>query len=443
MPRLNQRALAILQAELKKSRVSNPLSQTVEPIILKRLYRLQTQTGEPATAAELREVIADLIPDFNPAVLKAAAQANRASGGWVLIPGTLGAIASAVGLVYIINLPYPMIRLPVSRVAPILLLPSYLQMDRSYRGAIAAVEQADQLINQATSAADLDLGEHKVKEAQKHLEGLPVWFLGYYPRAYCSFLGGCTWRFTLDEFEGARKQVGRMEARVFQEKNAQKLLVEGDRVVQTAQQQYRQASASPERQQAITAWQTGLDQLTQIPPETLAGRQARPKLAAYQRDFQQVSGSTSGTQRTNNLIEAAKQFGLQAAQLSQNPPHSSAQWEQITNLWADAIAQLQQVSADDPGYVDAIKQLAQYKTNLGIAQTRLAAEQESSRALQQAKEQIADWQRLAGSKPNRGELASQLQSIINQLEQVKPGTTATAEAQTLRQFAQKQFQALQ
>ncbi len=52
-------------------------------------------------------------------------------------------------------------------------------MDHHYRGAVAQVEQADQLINYATSPADIELGEVKVKQAQQHLDALPVWFLGY------------------------------------------------------------------------------------------------------------------------------------------------------------------------------------------------------------------------------------------------------------------------
>jgi hypothetical protein len=110
-----------------------------------------------------------------------------------------------------------MIRRPVARTAPIILLPSYISMDRNYRQAIAKVEQADQLVNQATSAADLELGAEKVQQAQKHLDALPVWFLGYEPRLFMTWFR-FSWLFTLDEFKAARASVGRMEAKVFQEK---------------------------------------------------------------------------------------------------------------------------------------------------------------------------------------------------------------------------------
>ncbi len=75
-----------------------------------------------------------------------------------------------------------MIRWLVARIAPILLLPSYISMDRHYRQAIAHVEQADQLINQPSSPADLSLGEKKLEAAEKNLGALPVWFLGYWPQ---------------------------------------------------------------------------------------------------------------------------------------------------------------------------------------------------------------------------------------------------------------------
>lgn len=42
-----------------------------------------------------------------------------------------------VGVLWVVNLPYPPIRYPVARTAPILLLPSYISIDSNYREAIA------------------------------------------------------------------------------------------------------------------------------------------------------------------------------------------------------------------------------------------------------------------------------------------------------------------
>ncbi len=179
-----------------------------------------------------------------------------------------------------------MIRLPVAKTAPILLLPSFISMDHHYRGAIAAVEQADQLINKATANTDIERGGEKVAEAQQHLDSLPVWFLGYYPQMYCGFVG-CGWRFTLDEFQTARTQVARMDAKVFQEKNAFKLLTQAENALNAAKLQYQRSKNAQEQQSAIASWQSAIDQLEQIPRETAySGQSAQNKLKAYKRDFE-------------------------------------------------------------------------------------------------------------------------------------------------------------
>ncbi|WP_422602680.1 hypothetical protein [Anabaena lutea] len=159
-------------------------------------------------------------------------------------------MAGTAGVVWVVNLPYPMIRKPVAQVAPILLLPSFMSMDHHYRGAIDSLEQADQLVSQATSTADIELGGEKVKAAKKHLENLPVWFLGYYPQRYCS-LFSCSWQFTLDEFEQARKRVARLDAVVFQDKNALIPLNEAKKSLLAAKLQYEQATNTKDREKAI------------------------------------------------------------------------------------------------------------------------------------------------------------------------------------------------
>ncbi|MBO1346072.1 MAG: hypothetical protein EBE86_001100 [Hormoscilla sp. GUM202] len=253
----------------------------------------------------------------------------------------------------------------------------------------------------------------------------------------------CTWQFTLDEFESARKRVGRMEAKVYQEQNAQTLLTEGTAAVNDAKQQYQQAQDAAEKQEAIAAWQAGMDLLNQIPSQTLAGRMSQTQLAAYRRDIEQVSSQATASQRSYSLIAAAKQFGWTAANAAQNPPHTAAQWQEIALLWQQAIDRLKQVPLADPAYVDAQQKLAQYQQNLGVARTRRQAEIESVRALRRAKDLISQWQTLAGSNPNRSLLASKLQSIINQLEIVQAGTTATAEAKELLKFARAKILELQ
>lgn len=217
MPRLYNYAYEILSEEIKKLSKEDLTGEIGQKIVMKRLEKLRMQSGEPVKLEELRPLIIDQYPTFSEKVLKQAVKENHPAGKTILFQlGGLAALGVA-GLVWVANLPYPMIRRPVASVAPMVLLPSYISMDRNYREAIAKTEQADQLINKATSSADINLGSERVAEAQKHLDGLPVWFLGYYPQRYCTFFS-CSWQFTVDEFERARKRVGQIEARAFQEK---------------------------------------------------------------------------------------------------------------------------------------------------------------------------------------------------------------------------------
>ena len=436
---LTDRAFDILRAEVDKCAAADGVAGNVyRSMVIKRLEKMRSQNGTFASIDEIRDTFKDEFPNFSEKALKEAVKANKAPGLFDKIIFAGGFLGAGAGIIWLLNLPFPMIRWPVAKTMPILLLPSFISMDYNYRQAIALVEQSDQLVNKATAAADFDLGETKAKQAQKHLDALPVWFLGYYPETYCSFFG-CTWRFTLDEFQAARKNVGRMDAQIFQQKNAFTQLSQVEQALTTAKQEYQQAKNAADRQKASINWQSAIDKLNQIPAETLAGETAKKKLQAAERDFQAMGGVATGSVRADNLIEAAKEFALSAAVASQKPPHPAAQWEQIAGLWEEGINRLKMVPVDNPGYLDAQTKLAQYQKNLGIAQIRRQAEKDSATVLQEAKSLFANLQKDVNSQ-NSGNSLSQLQEIINKLESVKPGTTVYPESQKWLQSARKKQQ---
>jgi predicted translin family RNA/ssDNA-binding protein len=442
MYRLNKRAFEILKTEIERCSTDDIAGQVQKEIAFRRLEKLCNQEGTPLSLEELQDTIDDLFPDFSKKVLKAAAHANRPpSPTWLGIKVAVITVAGVAGGIWFLNLPYPPIRYPVSRIAPIVLLPSFMSMDHHYRQAIALTEQSDQLINQATSAADLELGSTKVKDAQKHLDALPVWFLGYYPQVYCGWFG-CGWRFTLDEFQQARKEVARMDAKVFQEKNAQTQMEKADQTVGEAKQQYQKAGNSAQKQTAIAQWQQGMDFLNQVPGETLAGRMAKTKLQVYERDFQQATGLTAGNTRSGNLIQAAKAFANVAQQTTKGNAHSVAEWQEIQNQWQAAIDRIEQIKEDNPDYEQAQELLANYQQKQSQARIRLEAEKESVQAYEQAQQLTQTL--LANAKslePNQ--VASQLQAIENQLDKVQPGTTVFAKAQTLQKSAENKRKQMQ
>lgn len=447
MMRLNPHARKLLLTEIEKQSKTQNLD-IQRDIVVKRLDKLAIQEGMPLVQPELAQLITDMFPDFDEKILQKAAKLNQKNGKFAKIAKVGGVVAAGFlglsGLIWFVNLPYPMIRRPVAGIAPMLLLPSYLSMDRNYREAIAHVEQADQLVNQATSAADIGLGAEKVKLAQENLDQLPVWFLGYEPVRMCHFMG-CSWNFTFDEFSRARAQVGRMNARIFQENNALTQLQTAETDLQKAKQAYQTATNVSQQQNAIADWQTALDQLTVLPRETLAGTTGATKYRNYERDFNRVVGSVAGSNQTQTMIAAAQQFAALATQNSQKSAYTVTEWQQIETLWSNAIDRLQKVDSTDPDYLAAQSYLADYTQKLGVVKTRLETEEKSTLAIATAKQQTQDLISSLSTKPNpdeRNRLISRLQGIIDQLRQVQPNTTAYAEAQTLLKQAQSKLSQL-
>jgi hypothetical protein len=440
MYRLNDSAFKILRSELLNCGSNNDIGRTERQIVAKRFEKLRREKGSPATFEELLLLVVDVFPEFSEKAIRKAAKANQPPGifselKWVAIFITVfgGGLA---GIIWLVNLPYPMIRKPVAEKAPLLLLPSYISMDNSYRGAINATEQADQLVNKATSLEDIKRGSQKANQAQANLDNLPVWFLGYYPQAYCG-LFGCSWKFTFDEFETARRRVARIDAKAFQEKNAFESLLQAEETLQAGKQQYQQAKNAVEKEKAVAQMQTAMITLEQIPRETLAGKKALSVIAATKPELAKIIARDGKSGVSGNLIEAAKVFAIQAAQASQNPPHPTYKWEQVEKLWLQAIKRLQNIEVTNPNYLEAQKLLAKYQANQGIIQTRLQAERESQKILNQAEAQI---ERFIANPPSElNQYKAQLRTMIAKLKTVKSGTTSYPRAQELILSIQKQL----
>lgn len=349
-------------------------------------------------------------------------------------------IGVPVGIVWVANLPYAVIQRPVARTAPLLLLPSYISIDNHYKQAIASVEQAQQLIENPTSPADIDLGAQKVKEAQAHLNALPISLLNDWTTYQYWWYD---WRYSPSRFNAARAKIGELDAKVFQEKNAQTLLTDNEQTLLKAKQQYQQAKTPTDTQLAITAWRSAIDQLGQIPSVTLAGRTAQAKLDSYQRDFKEVVGLVAGNELVSTLIVAAQQFSWEAAKAGQNPPHTVDEWTEVEKLWQQAIDRLAEIpEADLAGYAKAQELQAEYSRNLGQIKVRRQAEESAVISLTQAQRQI---EQLIASTPSdansvdRNRTVSELQGIINKLERVPNSTTVYLKAQNLLLFAQNKL----
>ncbi|NJO45845.1 MAG: hypothetical protein HC835_09540 [Oscillatoriales cyanobacterium RM2_1_1] len=327
MQRLRSRAFEILSTEVNQYGQEDFVSEVGRKIVMQRLEKLRSQPGDPLSFDELREVVTDQFPDFNEDILRRTAQINCPvkATPWVLW-GSM-TLLTVCGAVWIANLPFALIREPVTRYASILLLPTHIKTDRDYQQAMALLNQVEQQLQQPEPDPKLDSMEQRLQETSQLLNDLPKSALGSYPKLYCA-VTRCDWTFTPQEYQVIESKLEQLQARVLQEQQAQTQLQQAQTGLTSAQKQYQDSTSNTTRSQAIVDWQQALDQLQKIPPGTRAGQTAQQLHPVAQQTFQTTLNTTSQTQNINALILVAQQYALKASTLAQNPPHPEAKWQQ-------------------------------------------------------------------------------------------------------------------
>jgi response regulator of citrate/malate metabolism len=181
-----------------------------------------------------------------------------------------------------------------------------------------------------------------------------------------------------------------------------------------------------------------MDQLEEVPRETLAGRTAATKLKAYKRDFQQVVGFGADNLRSGNLIQAAKFAAETAQKFSTGNAQEVVEWQEAEKLWNGAIDYLKGIKPDDPDFNQAQKLLSQYESKRSSVRVRLEQQQQSIQSLKQAQDLQAQLTNSIqpGTKFLKPQEIALLRKIENTLKEVKPSTTVYKEAQTILKYAQ-------
>ncbi len=222
-----------------------------------------------------------------------------------------------------------------------------------------------------------------------------------------------------------------MEAKVFQEEQALQTFNAAEDKLAESKSWYK-AKRQPE---ALEQWQEAMDSLQELPESTLAARMAQRKLLAYQRDFQSLDQAQKQPPATDGLsLQAAQQYAQAASQAVQNPPHPPEVWQAAAQQWESAIDALDQVSRDEPGYVQAQSLKAKYQGNLNTIKIRAKQEEEAQQSLEKAQALYSDL--LATGTENANQSRAQAQRILNALQDIPAGTTATAKVPALKSQVQ-------
>ncbi|TVQ57409.1 MAG: hypothetical protein EA366_08550 [Spirulina sp. DLM2.Bin59] len=133
------------------------------------------------------------------------------------------------------------------------------------------------------------------------------------------------------------------------------------------------------------------------------------------------------------LVDALKTANA-AANLTQNPPLTVAQWQASLDRWQEAIAGLESLNPQDDFYRFARQKVQEYRQNLTIIQERLATEQKAVENLALAEEAA----KVAAVRLNIAQSLADValadrtwQAAINALNQVPATTTVYSEARRL------------
>lgn len=358
-------------------------------------------------------------------------------------------IGIPAGILYVVNLPYPVIRQPIAKFAPLLLLPSNMSMEENFKRGQATVEESRQLIESPTSIEDLDRGSLKLKEGKAALDAIPAWYVADWADYSRGYYGGWgyDWRFSPAGLQSARIKAGQLEAKVFQEKNAQTALTNAEQELAIAKAKFQEAKQPVDKKTAVQNWQGAIDRLGQIPAQTMAGRRAQQLVTTASRDLQNLGGLAAGNVKVLALISGAEEFAKKAAEAGRNPPHTSDRWQETAQMWQQAIDRLEDIPASElQGYTEVQKQLANYRASLSDVKVRLKNEQESLQALESANQNLA---RLWASLPKDGKDFNKNQAIAgfltvkNDLDKVKSGTTVYLKAQETKMQVEQQLKLLQ
>jgi hypothetical protein len=407
MGRLNNRAYQILLTEIQKCTKNDPLSKLEQKMLLEEIEKLRAEKGSPVTTVELRKLIIPTYPKFSEKIFQKAAQANLKTDGGGALKFLAGVVVAVSGLIIMGGVGLFILASflssteskpatqnstqsePAAKNSPTPSdpTPAAMSTEEHYQQAKELLDQTETLINQAIGTEDLALSEEQLTKAKKHIDQLP-----------------------------ASQTVSSSQTVTTRRKKKQRY-----------QQSYVQHTTYEQRDERFAAIRSRFEQM-----------QAQV--------FQKKQSLVADHQKNNTLIQAAKQFSWEAAKAGQNPPHSTAKWQEIENLWSEAIRRLGEIPVGNPGYAEAQKLMASYQANLGNVQTRRKVEEESLQALESAQRQIESLLAQTPTDANsvdRNRTISSIQSIINELEKVQKGTTAYQKAQELLLSAKNKLKQLQ
>lgn len=135
---------------------------------------------------------------------------------------------------------------------------------------------------------------------------------------------------------------------------------------------------------------------------------------------------------TATNLPAAQKLAMEAAVMTQNPPHPLENWQQVQVKWQESIKLLEAIPDSSPVATQAQEKLTVYRTNYQAITNRIVTEQKAATNLEAAKKLAWEAAVIVNKPPHSKEVwqnaQSKLQQAINLLNAIPQGTFVEAQA---------------
>ncbi|MEG4229083.1 hypothetical protein QUA35_23565 [Microcoleus sp. N9_B2] len=135
---------------------------------------------------------------------------------------------------------------------------------------------------------------------------------------------------------------------------------------------------------------------------------------------------------TATNLAAAQKLAMEAAVMTQNPPHPLENWQQVQGKWQESIKLLEAIPDNSLVATQAQEKLSVYRTNYQAITNRIVTEQKAATNLEAAQKLAGEAALMVNNPPHPKEVwqnaQSKLQQAINLLSSIPQGTFVEAQA---------------
>ncbi|MEG4456063.1 hypothetical protein [Microcoleus sp. N9_A1] len=135
---------------------------------------------------------------------------------------------------------------------------------------------------------------------------------------------------------------------------------------------------------------------------------------------------------TATNLAAAQKLAMEAAVMTQNPPHPLENWQQVQGKWQESIKLLEAIPDNSLVATQAQEKLSVYRTNYQAITNRIVTEQKAATNLEAAQKLAGEAALMVNNPPHPKDVwqnaQSKLQQAINLLSSIPQGTFVEAQA---------------